>query len=114
MEARYRYQELKIAPSLPKRIDRLVHSAVRSTDEQLYQKILKRLTPETQKELEALLMTNDEAEETTSALFDLKSDAGAVSLKSVLAEIVKLERISSLDIPDNHFMDVSRKRLLWW
>ncbi len=108
-----RYQELKIAPPLPKRIDRLVHSAVRSADEQLHQKILKRLTPETQKELEALLMTNDEEEETTSALFDLKSDAGAVSLKSVLAEIVKLERISSLDIPENLFMDVSHKRLLW-
>ena len=58
-------------------------------------------------------MTNDEAEETTSALFDLKSDAGAVSLESVLAEIAKLERISSLDIPENLFMDVSRKRLLW-
>jgi hypothetical protein len=38
-----RYKELKIEPPQPKRIDRLVRSAVRTADERLYTKILSRI-----------------------------------------------------------------------
>jgi Domain of unknown function (DUF4158) len=46
-----RYKELKIEPPEPKRIERLVHSAVRTADERLYTKILQRLSLETQEKL---------------------------------------------------------------
>ena len=50
-----RYKELKVEPPEPKRVERLVRSAVRSADEHLYNKILEKLTPEMQEKLETLL-----------------------------------------------------------
>jgi hypothetical protein len=77
-----RYKELRIEPPEPKRIERFVHSAVRSVDERLYKRILERLTLETQENLEALL---NEASPSgnTYRLSDLKSEAGAATLENV-------------------------------
>jgi hypothetical protein len=108
-----RYKELKIEPPRPGRVDRIVRAAVSSVDEQFYTKTLEKLQPETRKKLEALLTIDAEAGENTSALFDLKSEAGTATLESVLAEIAKLEHINSLSLPVDLFVNVSRKRLLW-
>jgi hypothetical protein len=107
-----RYMELKIEPPLPKRVDRLIRSAVRLADERLYAKILSRLTPEVQKKLDGLL---DEtvSHGSNSLLSDLKSEAGAATLDNVLSEVAKLERIRSLLLPSDLFAAVPRKRLLW-
>jgi len=43
-----RYKELKIQPPQPKRVERLIRSAVRSADERLYGRVLSRLTSEVQ------------------------------------------------------------------
>jgi TnpA family transposase len=107
-----RYKELKIEPPLPKRIDRLIRSAVRSADERLYAKILSRLRPETQKKLDSLLGENV-SPGSNSPLSDLKSEAGAATLESVLSEITKLERIRALSLASDLFAGISRKRLLW-
>jgi hypothetical protein len=40
---------------------------------------------------------------------ELKADAGAISLESVMAEIAKLERLRSLGLPADLFRDVSLK-----
>jgi hypothetical protein len=107
-----RYKELKIEPPEPKRIERLIHSAVHSADNRLYTKILERLSPETQEKLETLLNENNPFGN-MSLLFDLKKEAGAATLENVLSEITKLERIRALSIPPDLFSDVSRKRILW-
>ena len=107
-----RYKELKVEPPQAKRIERLVRSAVRSADEELYRKILSQLTPEVQGKLDVLLSENAQSGN-TSLLSDLKSEAGAAKLENVLAEIAKLERIRALSLPPDLFAGVSRKRLLW-
>lgn len=107
-----RYKELKIEPPEPKRIERLVHSAVHLADERLYTKILQRLSPETQEKLEALLYENRPLGN-TSLFSDLKNEAGTSTLENVLSEITKLESIRALSLPPDLFSDVSRKRILW-
>ncbi len=47
------------------------------------------------------------AESRRSILNELKADAGAISLESVLTEIAKLERLRGLGLPDGLFDDVS-------
>ncbi len=108
-----KYKDLKIEPPQPGRVDRIIRSAVNSADEQFYTITLKKLQTETLDKLEALLTTNDDTAENTSPLFNLKSEAGAATLESVLVEIAKLERIRSLSLPIDLFAGVSRKRLLW-
>src|SRR5687768_3313198 len=107
-----RYKELKIEPPLPQRVERLVRSAVRSADEGLYRKILSQLTLEVQGKLDVLLSENARSGN-ASLLSDLKSEAGAATLESVLSEIAKLERIRALSLPPDLFAGISRKRLLW-
>ena len=107
-----RYKELKIEPPLPKRVDRLIRSAVRTADERLYGKILVQLTPETQEKLDVLLSENTQTGN-ASLLSDLKSEAGAATLENVLSEIAKLERIRALSLPPAIFAGISPKRLLW-
>ncbi len=108
-----RYKELKIEPPQLGRVDRIIRSAVNSADEQFYTITLKKLQAETLEKLEALLTINNGIAENTSPLLNLKSEAGAATLESVLAEIAKLERIRSLSLPADLFAGVSRKRLLW-
>jgi hypothetical protein len=108
-----RYKELKIEPPEPKRIERLIHSAVRTADERLHKKIVERLTPETQEKLDALLNENSQSGN-TSPLSNLKTnEVGTASLENVLSEIIKLEHIRALSLPPDLFSDISRKRILW-
>jgi len=107
-----RYKELKIEPPLPKRVERLVRSAVRSADERLYGKLFSQLFPEVQGKLDGLLSENAQIGNRT-LLSDLRSEAGAANLENVLSEIAKLERIRALSLPPDLFAGVSRKRLLW-
>jgi TnpA family transposase len=108
-----RYKELKIEPPPLGRVDRIIRSAVNSADEQFYTITLKKLQAETLEKLETLLTINNGIAENTSPLFNLKSEAGAATLESVLTEITKLERIHSLSLPSDLFAGISRKRLLW-
>jgi hypothetical protein len=77
--------------------------------------VLERLNAATQRALDDPLMTggadddtNAEATETRrSGLNELKAEAGAIGLDSVLAEIAKLERLRSLGLPTDVFRGVS-------
>lgn len=107
-----RYKELKIEPPQPKRIERMVHSAVRSADEGLYSKIEAQLTPEIREKLDALLNEHTQIP-AAPAFSDLKNEAGGPTLENVLSETAKLERIRAIALPGNLFAEVSHKRLLW-
>jgi Tn3 transposase DDE domain/Domain of unknown function (DUF4158) len=107
-----RYKELKIEPPQPKRIERMVHSAVRSADEGLYSKIEAQLTPEIREKLDALINEHTQIP-AAPAFSDLKNEAGGSTLENVLSETAKLERIRAIALPGNLFAEVSHKRLLW-
>jgi hypothetical protein len=107
-----RYKELKVEPPQAKRIDRLVRSAVRTSDDRLYGEILAQLTSEVQTNLDAQLSESTQTGN-ASLLSDLKGEAGAATLDNILTEIAKLERIRSLGLPHDLFASVSPKRLLW-
>ena len=112
-----RCRVLRIEPPSSGRIDRLVRSAFHSFEERWCASVFERLDVATQRALDDLLLTgsddddtNAEATETRrSGLNELKADAGAISLESVLTEIAKLERLRSLGLPTDVFRDVSLK-----
>jgi hypothetical protein len=107
----------RVEPPSSGRIDRRVRSAFHSFEERWYASVFGRLDVGTQRALDDLLVgggvddeTDAEATESRrSILNELKADAGAVSLASVLAEIAKLERLRSLGLPTDLFRDVSLK-----
>jgi TnpA family transposase len=112
-----RYQDLKIEPPEPKIIDRLIRSAVRTSDEQFYATTMEKLSPVTRKKLDALLnpkTLSDGTTDNTSPLQQLRSDAGACTLDSVLAEIEKLKQIRALDLPPDLFSHASGRVVSWY
>ena len=112
-----RYQDLKIEPPEPKIIDRLIRSAVRTSDEQFYATTMEKLSPVTRKKLDALLnpkILSDGTTDNTSPLQQLRSDAGACKLDSVLAEIEKLKQIRALDLPPDLFSHASGRVVSWY
>jgi hypothetical protein len=112
-----RYRDLKIEPPEPKSIDRLIRSAVRTADEQFYKITMEKLSQVTRVKLDALLNPRtlpDGTTDNTSILQQLRSDAGACALDSVLAEIEKLKQIRALDLPSDLFSQASDKVVSWY
>jgi hypothetical protein len=110
IEAVYqRYRALKIEPPTSGRIERLVGSAQRRYSEQFCEQIVARLSAETKQQLDALLeldINEDGAIAFRSAFGQLKTDAGTISLKGILTEIEKLQRIRQVALPAGLFEDV--------
>ena len=104
-----RYRTLRIEPPTSGRVERLVRSAQRRYSEQFCTDIAAQLTSETRQELDRLLKRHVDTDghlASESPFARLKRDAGAVSLKSILAEIDKLERIRQVALPDTIFTKV--------
>ena len=104
-----RYRTWRIEPPTSGRVERLVRSAQRRYGEQFSVTIAARLSTETKTALDALL-EREEADEGYkdgySPFARLKRDAGKVSLKSILIEIEKLQRIRQMALPATLFSDV--------
>ncbi len=112
-----RYRDLKIEPPESKSIDRLIRSAVRTADEQFYTTTTEKLSPVTRIKLDVLIdstMLPDGTTDNTSILQQLRSDAGACTLNSVLAEIEKLKQIRAIDLPSDLFSQASDKVVSWY
>ena len=113
------YQQCRsrhIEPPTPGRIDRLVRSALRTQEERLAERILRRITPEAFAGIDALIGPPSEAapgvedlEADDAKLRELRSGPGGVSLDSLLAELGKLRRIRALGLPADLFDDVAPK-----
>ncbi|MDP9380555.1 MAG: DUF4158 domain-containing protein, partial [Chloroflexota bacterium] len=121
-EIAYRwYCSGKIEPPTPDRLERLVRSAVRSYEDRLCTAIQARLSPVTQAALDALLTTTDPpdtgatrgdaSEVSRSPLQALKTDPGPLGVESVLTEVIKLEQIRQLELPQDLFQHVAPKLL---
>lgn len=104
-----RFRTWRIEPPSAGRVDRLVHSAQRRYGEQFCVTIAAKLSLETKTALDDLLQREEDDEgykDGYSPFARLKRDAGKVSLKSILVEIDKLQRIRSLVLPQALFTDV--------
>jgi hypothetical protein len=110
------FQQSKIELPSDKILLRLIRSAVRQFEDQLFDTISKSLSDETCTEIDTLLITSDKENEEGSydkpSLFSyLNSDPGRVSLDSFFCEVEKLENLRSLKLPENLFNNLSKKVL---
>lgn len=109
-----RFRQLRIEPPARKELERLMRSAARSYERDFCRQITTQLSAPTCKNLDALLETEspltDEADHfRQSQLNQLKTDPGRLGLKSLLAEIEKLETLRALSLPPNLFTSVAPK-----
>lgn len=99
-----RYRAVRIEPPTAGRVERLVRSAQRRYSEQFCDAIAAQLSLETKQALDELLEGRVDDNLAGHSLFArLKHDAGAVSLKSILAEIEKLQHIRQVALPESLF-----------
>lgn len=111
-----KFSQLRIETPTGNRIERLIRSAVRQFEDQLFDTISKSLSDETCTNIDNLLITSDKENEEGSydkpSLFSyLNSDPGRVSLDSFFCEVEKLEHLRSLKLPENLFNNLSKKVL---
>jgi TnpA family transposase len=117
--ARDRCRSLRIEPPTPERIERLVRSALHAHEQQFCDAIGRRLAPEIQGRLDALLLPADpgprepapdpRAEPARAVLRHLQADPGRAGLEGMLEEIAKLDRIRALGLPPDLFGGVSAR-----
>jgi TnpA family transposase len=111
-----------LEPPTTGRLERLLRSAVQTYEHTLCETASGRLTHATQQQLDALLqpleeeapaeaVPTDDDMPASTPFADLKADPGPVGLASVLQELAKLQRLTTLALPPNLFADVSPKRL---
>jgi hypothetical protein len=114
------YRSRLVEPPTEGRIERLVHSAVRTHEAEIYDGTAAKLLASTRQVMDALIdfsipgddQDADEGSNWNSTPFSvLKTDPGRVSLKSVLRELEKLNQIESLELPDNLFAEIQPKIL---
>jgi hypothetical protein len=112
-----RFRDRKIEPVEPKSIDRLIRSAIRTADEQFYLTTTEKLSLETRAKLDTLLnpvTLPDGTAGNMSLLQQLRSEAGAATLDSMVTEIEKLKQLRSLGLPSDLFSHTLRKVVSWY
>lgn len=110
------FKERKIELPSEKILLRLIRSAVRQFEDQLFETIYQSLSDETRTNIDQLLITSEQENEESNydkpSLFSyLNSDPGRVSLDSFFCEVEKLEHLRSLKLPENLFNNLSKKVL---
>ena len=102
------------------RIERLVRSAVRMHESEIFDSTAAKLLPRTRKALDALIETSSRSDDAAgdeisdwhgTSFSVLKTDPGRVSLRSVLRELEKLHEIETLGLPDNLCAEIQPKVL---
>ena len=100
-----------LEPPAPKRVERLVRSALRSYEDQVQQQVLARLGPDGFAHIDRLLAIPETDDELPPAqadphdpgrvsLRDLKADPGRASLESILTQIARLRRVRRVTLPE--------------
>lgn len=106
----------RIEPPSPKRLDRVIRSALRTAEKTLTARIAGRLPTEVVARLAALVEADvDEADRAGEDVLSLiKSVPGNVSLESMLTEIRKLRAVRAVGLPAGLFADVAPRVLAGW
>ncbi|NJM68621.1 MAG: hypothetical protein HC851_24655 [Acaryochloris sp. RU_4_1] len=107
-------RSLQIEPPTPARIERLIRFAQRLFENQLFSSTLQQLSKQTQTELDELIQEpkvipgKEMADPPLSAL---KKDPEPVGLNSLLAEIIKRQRLRQVALPDTLFSHLAPRVL---
>jgi hypothetical protein len=115
-----RCRECRIEPPTSGRVDRIVRSALHRGEELLSARVTGRLAEPMRGRLLGLVAgaaEEDEvepAEDGPSVLASIRSDAGDVSLNTMLTEIAKLEAVRAVGLPAGLFADVAPWVLAGW
>lgn len=113
-----RFRSLQIEPPTIKQIERLIRSAINQYENNLCHQTLAKLSTETIKQIDIILSTSEEDNETkssdsskikTSDFAFLKTDPGPVGLETFLTEIEKLKQIRSIGLAHDLFDGISPK-----
>lgn len=109
-------QAQQLEPPTAKKLDRAMHSALATYDDQFCARISTRLSPATTQHLDALLTTIEPAHPDAQApdpaasrraLFHiLKSDPGPLTVETAKEEVFKLLHLRGLGLPSTLFADV--------
>ena len=103
-------RQLKLEPPTPGRIQRLLDSAQRQFETQLWATVVEQLSPACRQALDKLLGEEDDIyrlDPDEFGLNQLKADPGTPSIKSLLSELSKLELLKSLGLPNAPFGTIS-------
>ena len=110
--AQYLRRQCVELPSV-KELTRLINSASRAHEQEFCRSISAKISTEARSRINALLNTETELEEEAqfrqSDFNRLKADPGRLGLKSLLAEIHKLQSIRQIKLPSDLFENVSPK-----
>lgn len=111
-----RFFQLQIERPTDERIERLIRSACRQFEDDLFQNIYNNLSQVTRSNIDSFIETssgdNEQELSWKPSLFSyLNSEPGRASLDSFLQEIEKLEYLRTIQIPQNLFNNISPKVL---
>jgi TnpA family transposase len=115
-----RCREEKIEPPRPAPVERLLGAAEAMFEREFTTRTLGRLSAGAVAKLEELIAVDDPDPGSGSGggmrsfLQELKEDPGPLQLDTLLAEIVKLERVKAIGLPDGLFEGVSEKVVEGW
>lgn len=108
------FRQRRLEPLSEASMERLLRSEVRLFEADLVESIASALSEKTKVELESMLPANPEGADTGDHPVNfsaLKADAGRTSLKSVLEELAKLNRIKGVELPEALELNVSDKQV---
>jgi TnpA family transposase len=106
------YDDLRdrsIEPPTANQIQRLIRSALRQFEADLFQQVTTRLPGKAKLALDALLYTDDSEQDAyrRTEIAVLKMDAGKLGVKSILQEVQRLDRLQQVKLPDDLFTDLT-------
>jgi len=121
-------RKLRFEPPATRRLNRLVHSAIRSHEDAFCAAVDGRLSSSVRASLDALLCplgpgtteeaTPEQGEEREASeiagqalLYHLKADAGGMELRTIQQEVAKLQRLRAIELPADLFAAVPPKLL---
>ena len=112
--------DIKIEPPKPIILQRIINSAVKGWETNIFKQISERLSDSAKAEIDRFLCNNpsnlnnskESNDDDDNVLFrQLKSDTGNISLNSVIEETQKLESIRKVNLPQNLFNGIPHKFL---
>lgn len=109
-----KFNELKIEPTTPETIERIISSAKDTYENNIFISIFNKLPVETIQKFELFLVTESENNNTEQTIWfnDFNINPDGANIQSVFNEANKLKFIKDSDIPNDIFEDIPSKYLL--
>lgn len=108
----------RIEPPSAGRVERMVRSALSRGEELLFARVASRLGEPVKAKLLALVAETVDGDpddaEGPMILASIRTDAGNVSLNTMLTEIAKLEAVRAIGVPGDVFADIAPKIVTAW